>query len=531
MNALLFRLRRTIRNTLLDMLHHPARLAAYLFVVAMLLFSGLSLVFSPREAGEGYLDVRLLEGIYLGILLLTAVPTILLGMKSGANLFTMSDVNFLFVSPISPKKNLLYGLVRQAGTTLLVAVCLIAYGGMAVNSFGVSIGFALLLLLGFALTVFIAQLLTMLAYSFTNGNPRRIRATKTALFLLLAALAAFVGYRLYTGGTSMESAAAAVSDPLLEWFPFAGWMKGLLFAAYAGNGLRALLFGGLLAAGTAAAVLLFLRSDADYYEDVLQNAETAFAAKNAAKEGKIATPFQRRVKVRDTGLRRGWGASAFFYKHLREIRRRSRLVFISGTTLVLTAGAVFMTQLFTRVDSEGMSPNLAMMVALILGVYLLFFTNSMGEWGRELDKPYLYLAPCPPCQKLLWASMTSLIKPLIDGAIAFSLAGAVGGASALTILMCILLYAAFGALFTAANLLSQRLLGRVANQGLLMVLYMLLLVILAAPGLIAGVVLGVFTEGILPGAVMGAPVVLWNLLAACGMFAFCRNTLHDMEVR
>ena len=60
---------------------------------------------------------------------------------------------------------------------------------------------------------------------------------------------------------------------------------------------------------------------------------------------------------------------------------------------------------------------------------------------------------------------------------------------------------------------------------------MLLLVILAAPGLIAGVVLGVFTEGILPGAVMGAPVVLWNLLAACGIFAFCRNTLHDMEVR
>lgn len=55
MNALLFRLRRTIRNTLLDMLHHPARLAAYLFVVAMLLFSGLSLVFSPREAGRGIL--------------------------------------------------------------------------------------------------------------------------------------------------------------------------------------------------------------------------------------------------------------------------------------------------------------------------------------------------------------------------------------------------------------------------------------------------------------------------------------------
>lgn len=531
MNALLFRLRKTIRNTLLDMLHHPARLVAYLFVVVLILFSGLSLVFSPQEADTVLLDIRLLEGIYMGVLLLTAVPTILLGMKSGANLFTMSDVNLLFVSPISPKKNLLYGLVRQAGTTLLVAVCLIAYGGMAVNSFGVSIGFALLLLLGFALAVFVAQLLTMLAYSFTNGNPRRIRVTKTVLLLLLVALAAFVGYRLYTGGASMESAAAAVSDPVLEWFPFFGWMKGLLFAAYAGNSLRALLFGGLLIVGTAAAVLLFLRSDADYYEDVLQNAETTFAAKNAAKEGKVTTTFNRKVKVRDTGIRRGWGASAFFYKHLREIRRRSRLVFVSGTTVVLAAGAVFMTQLFTRLDGEEMPPNIGMMTVLIMGIYLLFFTNAMGEWGRELDKPYLYLAPCPPFQKLIWASMTSLIKPAVDGAIAFLLAGLSCGASALTTLMCILMYAAFGALFTAGNLLSQRLLGRVANQGLLLVLYMLLLGLLATPGVIAGAVLGVFTEKILPGAVMGVPVVLWNLLAAVGIFAFCRNTLHDMEVR
>lgn len=59
-------------------------------------------------------------------------------------------------------------------------------------------------------------------------------------------------------------------------------------------------------------MLLFLRSDADYYEDVLQNAETAFAAKNAAKEGKIATPFQRRVKVRDTGPAPGLGRVRLF---------------------------------------------------------------------------------------------------------------------------------------------------------------------------------------------------------------------------
>lgn len=536
MNAIVYMMRKSIKNTLLDMLHHPARLIAYLFVIAILLLSGLSQLLAPQEEGSVVLDLRLLEGIYLGLLLLVSVPSLLVGMKSGANIFTMSDVNMLFVSPISPKRILLYGLIKQMSTTLLVAVCLIAYGGMAVNSFGIPVSFALLLLLGFALMVFVVQLLTMLIYSFTNGNPRRIRGMRTALYLLLAALAVYIGLRLYTGGLSMETACAAVADPWLEAFPFVGWMKGFWFALYAGDAGRMLLFGGLLVVGTAAAVLLFMRSDADYYEDVLQNAETTYAAKAAAKEGRFELNTgmgQRKIKVRDTGIGRGWGATAFFFKQLREMKRRSRLIFVGWTTLILTAGVVFMTQLMTRVadGEEALSPNLAMMVALMMGIYLLFFTSAAGEWGREMTKPYLYLAPCPPFQKLLWASMTSLVKPAMDGFIAFLIAGIACGASALTIAICILLYLSFGALFTASNILSDRLLGQVANRGLLMILYILLELLLVAPGLIVGIVLGVVFDGVMPGALMGAPVVVWNLLVSLGIYALCRNSLHDMEVK
>lgn len=170
MNALFFMMRKRLKNSLLELLHHPARLIAYVFVIGLLLFSGLG---NMKQAEPGDLqDIRLLEGIYLGLLLLIAIPSLLVGLKSGSNLFTMSDVNNLFISPVSPRQILLYGLLRQMGTALLMMVFFFSYAGMAVNMFGVTPLMAVMLIAGFAVTVFLVQLLTMLIYSFSNGNPR-----------------------------------------------------------------------------------------------------------------------------------------------------------------------------------------------------------------------------------------------------------------------------------------------------------------------------------------------------------------------
>ena len=531
MNALVYVLRKQLKNTLLDMLHHPAKLIAYAAIVAMLVFSGVVNMANPPELGEAA-DLRLLEGVYLGLLLLVALPSLLMGMRSGANLFTMGDVNLLFVSPLSPRRILLYGLIKQMGTTLLVTVMLLSYGGMAVNFFGISPGMAVLLLFGFALTVFLVQLLTMVVYSYTNGNPRRIRGVKIGLAAVLTALVASVGLPLYFQGFSAENAYAAISQPLLEWLPFLGWMKGLLFAVMEGNLPMILVFAALLLAGTGAAVLVFMRMDADYYEDVLQNAETTYEMKAAVKEGRTANVNlnAKTPKVRDTGIGRGWGASAFFYKHLREMKRRSRLVFVGGGTLWMLAGGIFMGLILSKAGGEdGLSPNIALMSVLIMCLYILLFTNAAGEWGRELSKPYIYLVPASPLKKLLWASLTSLLKPVVDGILVFTVVGVVVGAGAFTIAMSVLLYISFGALFTAANILSQRLFGVMANQGLLLILYMLVLTLLILPGLAAGIVAGVMLPQ-LPGAVMALPLAAWNLLVALGIYVLSRGSLHDMEV-
>ena len=190
-----------------------------------------------------------------------------------------------------------------------------------------------------------------------------------------------------------------------------------------------------------------------------------------------------------------------------------------------------------RVACEtAVTTGMVMIMVTTMCLYILLFTNSAGEWGRELAKPYLYLVPAGPFAKLLWASLTSLIKPLVDGVVIFLGVGIAAGARPFTTVMCMLLYASFGALFTAANILSQRLFGKAGNQGLLLFLYVLMLMILVLPGLAGGIPLGVLMDmGILPAtlptAIMALPMIVWNLMASFGIYALCRGALHDMEAQ
>lgn len=535
MKSILFVLRKSLKNTLLELLHHPGKLVLYILVFGMIIFSGVINMTVSTEH-DTMLDTRVLQGLYFAVLLFILVISLLKGIDSGASIFSMPDVNYFFSAPLSPKKILVYGLMKQMGTTLLIALFLISYGGLAVSMFGITPTAAILMLVGFAVTVFLTQMLTMLLYSYSNGNEKRIRVIKALVYALVLGVLAFVALSISTKGFTPENAYAVVASPVIDYIPIAGWMKGLLFGFIEGNAASMLLFGALLAVSAVAMVILFLRSDADYYEDVLESAESTYELKKAVKEGRVVNTSgmaSKTPKVRDTGIGGGWGASAFFYKQMREMKRRSRLIFVGTSTLGALAASLFMVIVMGR--SDDMSPSILMMVGAIMAVYVLFFLNATGEFSREMIKPYLYLVPASPFKKLMWASLTSLLKPVVDGVLVFLVVGVVAKADVVTILMCMLLYMSFGFLFTSCNVLSTKVLGQVANKGLMMVAYMLMLMVIVAPGLAAGIILGVnnmmAATGIPTALVMGAPLVVWNIGVSFLLCYLCRGILHDMEVK
>jgi hypothetical protein len=532
MSAMFYLIRKEIKNTLLEMVRHPGRLILYLFVFALLIFS----VMSPKGAGrsEQYADFRILHGAYIGILLLIGLPVLFNGLKNGATFFKMSDVNFLFVSPISSRRILAYGLVKQMGTSFLMMFFLLFYSATLSQLFGIVPWQMVVLVFGVALLLFTAQLITLLIYSFSNGRPGRIGSVKAVVYILLGAMAGYVLFRFFTGGSGSEALLAAISSPVLDFVPVFGWVKGLVFGIIEGSAAETAAYAVLNLVTVGGGILLFVHSNPDYYEDVLQSTESAFELRNAVKEGRSfrnRNVPERTIRVTDTGIGHGWGASVFFYKHLRQHKRKSRLLFVGVSTLVMTVGNVALGSFLQQLSKDGpdrMPVGLIMGICLAASSYVLFFFNLQGDWSMELMKPYIYLVPENPFSKLVWASLSTVMKPAVDGVVIFTVLGVFLHANPATAVLCIVLYASVGFLYVAVNVLSQRVLGQVANKGLLMLFYMLLLLLLFAPGAIASGIL-YYTADFLPGILVGLPIAVWDVAASLGIFAVCRNLLSTVE--
>ena len=534
MNAIRYLAVRELKNSLIDLLHHPGKLISYLFIIGMIGLSVFTSDSSPRSGGTA--DFRLLHGIYLAILLVLGLLSAWGGLKSGSTFFRMSDVNFLFVSPLSPKKILIYGLCRQMSALLLMMLFLLCYGSMLIANFGVGWGTVLLLDLGVAVLLFFCQILSMLIYSYTSGNPARILKVKMGIFLYVALVACLFAAEFLRKGGSIEAALAAASSPSLQFVPAVGWIKGAVFSLAAGQTAGAAVYTVLTVALAAGAVLLFIKSRVDYYEDVLQSTETLFEQKKEQKEsrGLVGANFGlKKVKAGKTGIRGGWGAKAFFYKQMCELRRRSRFVFFSMSTVTTLLAGVCMGLFLNSVAGSGedaLLPDHILAIVLATELYILMFISMTGDWVRELAKPYIYLVPEKPFAKLFWACMTSMLKPFADGAVVFAVLCAILRTDPLTALGCVLVYGSFGLLLTAASVLFQRLFGSPPGHDLLTFLFMLAVLLLAAPGIAASAVL-IFAAADLPWILYGLPAVLLNALISLGVFAACRNVLETAEMR
>lgn len=536
MNAVLFLATRQLKNFVRQTVHRPSRLITYLASVGLIGWMFVDLSLHPRTTGS-FTDIRLLEGLFLAWLLLLGTLTLTTSLQSGSAVFRMSDVNLLFVSPTSPRLILIYGLARQMGATLLGFFFMLFYCGSLTNSFHITPTDVLLLVVTTVFFMVLIQVVSMLAYGMIRGEPRRKAAVQGGIYafitlMILTALAPFI-----KGGGTVPAAYAAAGSRTLEYFPVVGWAKGAAFALINGDLRRAALYGALLLACFLLCVLLFLKSTPDYYEDVLEKAEKTFALRQAKKEKRGFASASAPKKVGKSGLGRGWGANAFFYKHLCEARRRSRFVFFSGSTvvlLVISLGMYGVMLLISGGDRHPIPSYVMMAIACGICIYILFFLNAAGDWSRELSSQYIFLAPEPPFQKLLWASMTSFLKPVFDGILVFAVTGIVVQASVPTVLICILLYASYGCIFTAGNVLAKRVFGGMANRGIVMVLYMFLLVLIAGPG-ICGMVfvyMGAHTAVpmILLPLLMGLPVVIWNVAVTGLVFSICRNLLASAEM-
>ena len=507
MDSIFYIVRKTVKNAVIDAFRHPLMLVMY-GVFFLSIISAVLMGYANSTA-----TYRALYGGYLALLHFISIPIMLKGLSSGTSFFSMCDVNNIFVSPMSEKKILIYGVGRQLASMLFLVICFSAYGGMAMNIFRLSLTDAVLLIAGIFVMFVLVQMITLMIFCLSSGHPKRANIMKYIIYAIPVYPLAVVGIYMFAGGMTVENLLYAVSQPILEYSPI-GWLHGVVFGIIDGNYMNIIKL--------------------DYYEDVLGQAESNYAFREALKTGNFGENFgtsSQKLKSSNIGIKKGSGANAIFYKHLKEGERRSRFRFLNISTAVLLGVALITGLVINQIVDGIYRTTIIYLGTTIICSYLQFFFSAAGDWVKELSKPYIFLIPDSPVKKLIMASATSIIKPFTDGTIAYIVLALIVGGQIPDIVTSILVYGSFGCVYIAANVLAQRIVGMNGSRGIFITFYMSLIFLLMIPGILLGL-FSLSNAGelsIIAATMMGLPVFLWNMLISFLIFLMCRNLLNNAE--
>lgn len=519
MKALRYLMATRLKNKLKLLAKSPGQLIFVLLILALLAFT----VFAggqTEQAGQ----YRPISEVYAMVFLLNAfvfLQTAHNGFSNGASLYTMQDVNLVFPAPISVQRVLFYGLVRQMGTSLLLGFFLLFQYSWLAQGYGIDFGFLIVILLGYAISVFCGQLSAMVLYSLSSGREKMKRNLQRVFYLVIFAFLCYLAAVVIPAEDKLSAAVDVANGAVFTAFPVAGWLRAAIAGIGSGSFLPLVL--GILGVTLYILALIFalFRAHTDFYEDVLAATENDFQTKEAAKEGALSESIPKKVRLGQTGLLKGKGAMAFFHKHLLE-NRRARLFLLDGPSLIFCA--------FTIVWAFAMK-DAGIFPIFIFGAYLQVFSVALGRITKELLKPYVYLVPEPPFQKLLCCLYEGLLKTVLEALIIFIPVAFILNLSWLEAVMCILARISCGALFLSCNVFVERFFSSVRIKALSFVLYFALLLVFLIPAICAGILLPFLSSSVSSANILAfLGIAAANFLVALAALFSSRNLLVYAEL-
>ena len=517
MSALVYLVSRKLKNRVKEILHRPTELIVLLVVLAFAVF--VIWTGNMSRESEALRDFGELEAILLGVYTVVFVLIAKNGFVNGAAMFSMPDVNLLFDAPFQPKTMLSYGLFSQMGHALSLGIVLVYQYSWLRSAYDVTLLKLLVIVIGYAMTVFLAQMVAMLIYSLTSGSDKKCRIAKGIFYgLLLIFVAFFAKAVLTTEGEMLPRVVAAANKPLMHFLPVAGFLRFGVAGALSQHWSAAFIALGCFVVCVAVYYVLVSLLRIDFYEDVLKAAEVSFSAITARKEGKAQELAPRNVKVGKTGITHGEGAAVIGVKHSIE-NRRSRFLLFDLMSLIFAAATIIFALIIK--DAVG---------AFAFSVYMMVMSVGSGRWAKELTLPYVYLIPEPSFKKLLYTIKEQLPALAAQSVLNFVLLPFLIDCDWLTCIAMMTARFSFGLLFIGVNLLLSRLLGGNGNnKAIIVMVYFLFCLLASIPAIAAGVAVHFIYLGVVSIAYSFFAIFAVNILLALLLLFLCRNILETSQ--
>jgi hypothetical protein len=513
----------------LELKRKPAKLV--MLIIAIAFFAGFMVMafMTPHEERAEPSDIMMLKAIIFAYFTFIYGTTVKTGLATGGNFFNVEDVNFIFASPVDSRTVLLYGVVRTLKTVAFGSLFIPLQAMWLNRSYHIGGSGIAVIVTGYILFSLVIQISAMYIYNISRGSKRRklrIKAVCAGIFLPMAAV--FFAGMIASGMDAGEGFRAMMSSPVTSCTPVVGWAAAGITAFLSGDIMIGCLLFGLLALSAGLLILLIYKSNPDYYEDVLVASETMFEQKRKVAEGNASLDAYstKKVRVKGTGVG-GFGASAFFHKHMRESFRANRFgLWGAATLLFFVASAGYAALAVTSAGEEGFP---AILMQLMI---LMFIQTGMVNLGRGMMETYchyIYMIPENPFAKVVWSNIEVIVKTAVESVLFFGVSGIILRERPSLILAAMAAYTGFSFTLLAVNLFWMRFTGLKMNAGLTLFLYMFAIVIIMAPGIVGAgaAVLLLGQWGIIAG--LGI-LTLWELLMA-GLFFFAsRGILHNCDM-
>ncbi|MTI46360.1 MAG: hypothetical protein FH761_00855 [Firmicutes bacterium] len=480
----------TLKNYVLELKRNPKRLIIYIIYLLwflMIAFNGINAINRQKEVDFNFsLGPQILGALFITLITGLLIFSLYKGIKESSTFFSMGDVHFLFPSPISPKKILLYNMIKYSLFYLMVyGFVTVAIIPSITNFVKIDINYIPFMYLGFIGGVIVIEPLRFLIFSI--GTKYRIQSViQNIIYGFIGAFIIFIlGNMLYYGNI-IDGVLKGLNSPIINFLPLIGWSKIIFMVPIAGFNTYTIIAMALEILLIVLCVFLAYYTADDYYEDVIGITQTRTMRKRNKKIGNTKTPrfFVRKDKdIKVRGKRKG--PMALFWKSKIQYQRTDLNVYFSMFTVILLVIAI----VIGIIASKNGAGSFIMYIANGFLAYMIFIFSATTVANHELSKPYIYLIPGTTFKKIFAVHAIDVIRMLIN-AIVFNIAlGILVKGSIFTIIMFSIFIVSFYILNLSSNFIVRVLFPSKLDQKVLTLFFLMIqFLFIILPGGIVGAI-------------------------------------------